>query len=47
MLDERVTRPNIRQLLPSYYQKEMKIVKNPRECGENIMSFWEKQQNLF
>jgi DNA excision repair protein ERCC-2 len=43
MLDERVTRPNIKQLLPSYYQKEMKIVKNPRECGENIMDFWEKQ----
>jgi DNA excision repair protein ERCC-2 len=44
MLDERVTRPNIRHLLPSYYQKEMKIVKNSVECGENITSFWKKHQ---
>jgi DNA excision repair protein ERCC-2 len=42
MLDERITRPGIRQLLPSYYQKEMRIVKNPVECGENITEFWEK-----
>ena len=40
MLDERITRPDIRQLLPSYYQKEMRIVKNPVECGENIAGFW-------
>ena len=42
MLDERITRPDIRQLLPNYYQKEMRIVKNPVECGENITEFWEK-----
>jgi DNA excision repair protein ERCC-2 len=47
MLDERVIRPSIRQLLPSYYQKEMKAVKNPIECEENIAAFWEKHQNLF
>ena len=41
MLDERVTRPDIRQLLPSYYQKEMKMVKNPMECGEKIAKFWD------
>jgi DNA excision repair protein ERCC-2 len=46
MLDERVTRPNIRHLLPSYYQKEMKIVKNPMECGENITNFWKKHRKL-
>jgi DNA excision repair protein ERCC-2 len=46
MLDERVTRPDIRQLLPSYYQKEMKIVKNPMECGENITKFWKKHRKL-
>ena len=45
-LDERVTRPNIKQLLPSYYQKEMKTVKNPKECGENIRQFWEKHRKL-
>jgi DNA excision repair protein ERCC-2 len=41
MLDERVTRPDIKQLLPSYYQKEMKMVKNPRECKEKIAKFWD------
>jgi len=46
LLDERVTRPNIRHLLPSYYQKEMKIVKNPLECGENITNFWKKHRKL-
>jgi len=46
MLDERVTRPDIRQLLPSYYQKEMKIVKNPMECGENIAEFWNEHRKL-
>jgi DNA excision repair protein ERCC-2 len=46
MLDERITRPNIRQLLPSYYQKEMRLVKNPVECGENLTDFWEKQRKL-
>jgi len=44
MLDERVTRPNIRYLLPSYYQKEMKIVRNSLDCGENINRFWELHQ---
>ena len=47
MLDERIIRPNIRQLLPSYYQKEMKIVKNPMECEEKIMAFWRKHRKLF
>ena len=46
MLDERVTRPNIKSLLPIYYQKEMKIMKNPVECGENITNFWEKHRKL-
>jgi len=44
MLDERVTRPDIRQLLPSYYQKELKMVNNPIECGENITKFWDKNR---
>jgi DNA excision repair protein ERCC-2 len=46
ILDERVTRPDIKQLLPSYYQKEMKTVKNPTECSENITKFWHKQRGL-
>lgn len=46
MLDERVTRPDIRQLLPSYYRKEMKMVKNPMECGENITKFWKEDRKL-
>ena len=47
MLDERVSRPNIRQLLPSYYQKEMTILKNSSECKEHIANFWNKHQNLY
>jgi DNA excision repair protein ERCC-2 len=47
MLDERVIRPSIRQLLPSYYQKEMKAVKNPEECGENVLDFWENPRKPF
>ena len=46
MLDERVTRPDIRQLLPSYYRKELKMVKNPMECGENITKFWNEHRKL-
>jgi DNA excision repair protein ERCC-2 len=46
MLDERIIRPNIRHLLPSYYQKEMKTVKNSIDCGEKIMGFWEKFGNF-
>ena len=42
ILDERVTRPSIKQQLPSYYQKEMKIVRNPIDCAEQIKKFWEK-----
>jgi DNA excision repair protein ERCC-2 len=42
ILDERVTRPGIQQLLPRYYQKEMKTVKNSMECSLNIANFWKK-----
>lgn len=45
MLDERVTRPNIKVLLPKYYQKEMKILKNPKECKTKLVEFWTKHQN--
>jgi DNA excision repair protein ERCC-2 len=45
MLDERVTRYGIKQLLPSYYQKEMTTVKNPTECAENVTKFWNKHNN--
>ena len=46
MLDERVTRPEIRQLLPGYYQKEMKIIKNSMNCGDTITKFWNKHRKL-
>lgn len=45
ILDERVIHPNIKQLLPSYYQKDMQTVKNPIECSKNITEFWRKHQN--
>jgi DNA excision repair protein ERCC-2 len=43
ILDERVTRPSIKKQLPSYYQNEMKIVRNPIDCAEQIRKFWKKQ----
>ncbi|MCW4016415.1 MAG: DNA repair helicase, partial [Candidatus Bathyarchaeota archaeon] len=46
MLDERIIHPNIRQLLPNYYQKEMKVLKDSRECGECITQFWNKHRSL-
>jgi len=42
ILDERVTRPSIKQQLPNYYQKEMKIVRSSIDCAEQIKKFWEK-----
>ena len=42
ILDERVTRPSVKQQLPSYYQKEMKIALNPIDCAKKIRKFWEK-----
>ena len=47
MLDGRVTQPNVKYLLPSYYQKEMKLVSSPLECEEQILEFWSNYQNLF
>jgi DNA excision repair protein ERCC-2 len=44
ILDERVARPNIKQLLPSYYQKDMQTVKDPSECSEKITNFWRIHQ---
>lgn len=46
MLEERVTRYDVKQLLPSYYQQEMKTVKNPIACGENIAKFWSKHKKF-
>jgi hypothetical protein len=43
-LDERVARPNIKQQLPSYFRKEMKVVDSPNNCAEQIVEFWEKQR---
>jgi DNA excision repair protein ERCC-2 len=42
ILDERVAHQNIKQLLPRYYQKEMKTVKNSMECSLNITRFWKQ-----
>ena len=40
ILDERVTRPRIRRLLPAYFQREMETVEEPVEAAEQIKSFW-------
>jgi DNA excision repair protein ERCC-2 len=44
MLDQRVIQPNIKHLLPSYYQKELKTVRSPAECAENVEAFWDKHR---
>ncbi|PVX26761.1 MAG: hypothetical protein CW691_00400, partial [Candidatus Bathyarchaeum sp.] len=41
MLDERVTQPNVKYLLPGYYQKEMKMIRSALECEEQILEFWD------
>jgi len=40
ILDSRVAQPNIKQQLPGYFQKEMKIVKTPQDCAKQIRNFW-------
>lgn len=47
MLDERVTRPNIKLLLPNYYQKELITIKNPSECEKHIAKFWNMHKLAF
>jgi len=42
ILDERVIRPNIKQLLPNYFQKEMKTVADPSETAHQIEGFWRR-----
>jgi hypothetical protein len=41
-MDARVAHPNIKQQLPVYFQKEMKIAKNAVDCNELIKGFWKK-----
>jgi DNA excision repair protein ERCC-2 len=45
MLDERVTRQDIKPFLPNYFQKEMKVVKNPLDCKKKIKEFWRMHRN--
>ncbi len=47
ILDERVTRSSIKQQLPTYYQNEMQIVRNPIDCAGQIEEFWEKHHKRF
>ncbi len=40
ILDGRVAQPSIRNQLPEYYQREMKIVTSPTKCKQSIDQFW-------
>jgi DNA excision repair protein ERCC-2 len=40
ILDERVTSPSIKQQLPRYFQNEMRIVRSPIDCAQQIRKFW-------
>jgi len=42
ILDKRVRYPHIRRKLPKYFQREMRTVSSPEECGRLISQFWEK-----
>jgi DNA excision repair protein ERCC-2 len=46
ILDERVINPKIKQLLPNYFQKEMKIISNPNEALNQIEEFWREHYNF-
>ena len=46
ILDERVTRPDIRQLLPDYLQRELKTMEDPDETAGEIESFWRRHVGL-
>jgi DNA excision repair protein ERCC-2 len=46
ILDERVAHPHIKQQLPSYFQKEMRVVKSAVDCNELIKEFWKKPHAL-
>jgi len=41
ILDERITRPKVRQQFPKYFQQEMRIVKNVTDCTREIEEFWQ------
>ena len=45
ILDERISHPNIKQQLPSYYQKEMITIRSPIECANQIKEFWKEPHN--
>jgi DNA excision repair protein ERCC-2 len=44
ILDGRVAHPNIKQQLPFYFQKEMRIAKSAVDCNELIKGFWKKSR---
>jgi DNA excision repair protein ERCC-2 len=46
ILDERVIDPKIRQLLPNYFQEEMKIISDPNEALNQIEAFWKGHPNF-
>ncbi len=43
ILDERITRPGIKNQLPKYYQDEMKSSQSPMDCSKQIGKFWNNQ----
>jgi DNA excision repair protein ERCC-2 len=42
ILDERIAHANIKQQLPFYFQKEMRIAKSALDCNELVKGFWKK-----
>ncbi|UCG37256.1 MAG: ATP-dependent DNA helicase [Candidatus Bathyarchaeota archaeon] len=42
ILDKRITHPNVKQQLPSNYQKELQIIQTPNEAARKMRLFWKK-----
>ncbi len=42
ILDGRIVHSDIKQQLPSYFQKEMRIAKNADDCRELVKEFWKR-----
>lgn len=45
ILDERITKPNVKKQLPKYFQREMRVVKCVAGCAEKIEEFWRSHES--
>ncbi len=41
LLDGRITEPNVKNLLPKHFRREIRIVRSANECVQEIEKFWQ------